>query len=80
MRISVNNLTNILRDFKSRVIDKETFNATKTDLEEKINNIDTSNLVDKETFESRGQIYVSNTQPPNMRNGDFWIKQERLLE
>ena len=42
--------------------------------------IDTSNLVDKDTFNSRGQIYVSNTQPPNMRNGDFWIKQERLLE
>ena len=42
--------------------------------------IDTSGLVDKETFNSRGQIYISNTQPPNMRNGDFWIKQERLLE
>ena len=52
MRISVDNLKNILRDFKSRVIDKETFNATKTDLEEKINNIDTSIFMNKSIYDN----------------------------
>ena len=52
MRISVDNLKKILRDFKSRVIDKETFNATKTDLEEKINNIDTSIFMSKSIYDN----------------------------
>ena len=52
MRISVDNLKKILKDFKSRVIDKETFNATKTDLEEKINNIDTSIFMSKSIYDN----------------------------
>ena len=52
MWISVNNLKEILRDFKSKIIDKNTFDATKTDLEEKINNIDTSNFMDKSTYDN----------------------------
>lgn len=52
MWISVNNLKEILRDFKSKLIDKNTFDATKTDLEEKINNIDTSNFMGKAIYDT----------------------------
>lgn len=52
MWISVNNLKEILRDFKSKVIDKSIFDTTKTDLEEKINNIDTSTFMDKNTYDT----------------------------
>ena len=52
MWISVNNLKEILRDFKSKLIDKNTFDATKTDLEEKISNIDTSNFMGKAIYDT----------------------------
>ena len=52
MWISVNNLKEILRDFKSKIIDKNTFDATKTDLEEKISNIDTSNFMGKAIYDT----------------------------
>ena len=51
MRISVNNLKEILRDFKSKIIDKETFENTKTELNEKIDKISTDNFMDKNTYD-----------------------------
>ena len=46
MRISVDNLKEILTNFKSRVIDKNTFNLFKKDIDSSIKNISFKNLSD----------------------------------
>ena len=52
MWISVNNLKAILRDFKSKIVDKTTFEQTKNELTDKIDNIDTSVFMDKSTYDN----------------------------
>ena len=47
--ISVENLKSILNDFKSRILSSVT--TTKTELENQINKIDTSNFMDKNTYD-----------------------------
>ena len=69
MWISVNNLKEILRDFKSRIIDKNTFDATKTDLEEKINNIDTSNFMGKAIYDTDDDGIVDEAKTTNTIKG-----------
>ena len=69
MWISVNNLKEILRDFKSKIIDKNTFDATKTDLEEKISNIDTSTFMDKNTYDTDNDGIVDEAKTANTIKG-----------
>ena len=69
MWISVNNLKEILRDFKSKIIDKNTFDATKTDLEEKINNIDTSNFMGKAIYDTDDDGIVDEAKTANTIKG-----------
>lgn len=69
MWISVNNLKEILRDFKSKVIDKSTFDATKTDLEEKINNIDTSTFMSKAIYDTDDDGIVDEAKTASMIKG-----------
>ena len=69
MRISVNNLKEILRDFRSKVIDKNTFDATKTDLEEKINNIDTTNFMSKAIYDTDDDGIVDEAKTANTIKG-----------
>ena len=69
MWISVNNLKEILRDFKSKLIDKNTFDATKTDLEEKISNIDTSTFMDKNTYDTDDDGIVDEAKTANTIKG-----------
>ena len=52
MIISVNNLKEILKDFKSKIVDKVTFEQTKTELSDKIDRIDTSVFMDKSTYDN----------------------------
>ena len=69
MWISVNNLKEILRDFKSKVIDKSTFDTTKTDLEEKINNIDTSTFMSKAIYDTDDDGIVDEAKTASMIKG-----------
>ena len=74
MWISVNNLKDILRDFKSRVIDKSMFNLFKTEIYDSIKNISFKNLSDV------NRNIKANTIVGIDKNGEIIFKEDVSIE